>query len=105
MAAGANNGGTAPKPTVAGANGNKGVVKFGSGTTPAAGEQVTATFNDTTGYVAAPVVALTALNAATAELGLYLSEVSTTKFVVSCTKAPAESKAVGTYEFSYAAVG
>lgn len=105
-AAGANNGGAPPAPTASGSsNGSKGVISFGSGTTPAAGEQVTVTYSDTTGYVVAPVVVPIALNAATQELGLYISESSATKFVVSCSKAPAASQTTGKYQFSYAAVG
>jgi hypothetical protein len=99
-AAGANAGTSPPAPVVqTGAFTSRGEVTFGTGTTPAAGAQVTVTFNSATSQT--PVVTLVPRNSATASLGLYVSAVSTTAFTVSTTSAPAASQANTTYRFGW----
>jgi hypothetical protein len=91
-AAGANNGGSPPAPSlVAGSTDGRGGLQFGSGTTPAAGEQVVVTFAST--YGAAPVVTLAGGNAATSALGaIYPGAVTATGFTVRCMTAPTASQ-------------
>jgi hypothetical protein len=91
-AAGANNGGSPPAPTVVtGSTDGRGSIQFGSGTTPAAGEQIVVTF--AAAYAAPPVVALSGGNAATSALGaLYPGAVSTTGFTIRCMTAPGASQ-------------
>lgn len=103
VAAGANNGTTPPAPTDVGANDSRGVVLFGSGATPAAGAQVVVSF--AVAYAAAPVVVLTAGNAATQALGLFVSSVGTGGFTVSTVSAPTASQAATVYSVAFQAIG
>lgn len=80
-----------------------GNVSLGTGTAPAAGALCTVTFNST--YTNPPGLALTPTNAATAALGLFVSSIAGGSFVVSCTGTPAASQPLGTYTFSYSAIG
>jgi hypothetical protein len=100
-AAGANNGGSPPAPTVvAGSTDGRGSVQFGSGTTPAIGEQVVITFAGP--YSSAPVVSLSGGNAATDALSaLYPAQVTTTGFRVRSTVAPSASQGGATFLVQY----
>lgn len=107
VAAGANNGTTPPGPTLTdpGSTDMKGQGFFGSGTGPAAGQQVTVTFKRA--FALAPAVMVVAGNPATATLfasGLTIN-VSTTSFSIVTTIAPAASQANGTYQFFYMVMG
>lgn len=105
FAAGASNGTSAPTPNTSSANQNRGDVNFGSGTSPSAGAQVVVTFGGTVAYPATPKIIITPTNAATYDLGLYISAKSTTAFTVSSKNAPAASQAVGIYSFDYVILG
>jgi hypothetical protein len=100
-AAGANNGGTPPAPTVvAGSTDGRGLIQFGSGSAPAIGEQVVVTFAQP--YASAPVVQLSGGNAATDALGaLYAGQVTTTGFRVRCMTAPSASQGGTTFLVQY----
>jgi hypothetical protein len=100
-AAGANNGGSPPAPTVvAGSTDGRGSIQFGSGTAPAVGEQVVVTFAQP--YTSAPVVMLSGGNAATSALGaLYPGAVSTTGFTIRCATAPTASQSGTTFLVQY----
>jgi hypothetical protein len=103
-AAGANAGTTPPAPVTTNTNDTNGTITFGTGTTPAAGAQVVLTFS--TAFAAAPKgVCITALNAATQALGLYVSAVSASAITISCTTAPAASQANTVYKLSFIAIG
>jgi hypothetical protein len=52
-------------------------------------------------YTTAPIVVLTAANAATAPLNVYVSASATGTFTVSCTGTPASSQANTIYAFNY----
>lgn len=102
VAAGANNGTSPPGPTASG-NDSRGSVGFGSGASPAAGAQVAVTF--ATPFSTPPTVVLTAQNAATQALGLFVAAVTANGFTISCGSAPGASQALGTYAASFAAIG
>lgn len=100
-AAGANAGTTPPAPVV-GTNSRamRGEITFGTGTTPAAGAMVTVTHGQAQPFNNVhPVV--TPINAATANLGLYISAYSKTAFTISAANAPAASQANTIYGFVY----
>jgi hypothetical protein len=96
-AAGANNGTSPPAPVISGSD-VSGKITFGSGTSPAAGSQVVATF--AASYTNARVV-ITAINSASASLNLYVSAITSTTFTVSSVNAPSASQANTTYGFYY----
>jgi hypothetical protein len=102
-AAGADNGTTPPAPVVAaGSTDGRGSLTFGSGSAPAAGDQVVVTFASP--YASKPVVTVVASNAAITKtvLGqLTPAEVSTTGFKVRSSAAPGVSQANTTYELQY----
>lgn len=99
-AAGANNGGTPPAPSLrSGSTDTTGAVLFGSGTIPAAGEQVVVTFG--AAYGAAPLVILVSGNTATLALGALGATSTTTTFTIRCTTAPAASQAGTTFQVNY----
>ncbi|QMU78886.1 hypothetical protein GXW83_27475 [Streptacidiphilus sp. PB12-B1b] len=103
-AAGTAAGTSAPSPVVAaGATGQYGTLTFGSGTSPGTGSQVAVTFSEV--FARAPAVVLTAQNAATAALGLYVTAVSATGFTVSAATAPTGSQTATTYAVAWAAIG
>jgi hypothetical protein len=94
-----------PAPAISG-NNVRGTVSLGTGTTPAAGHAVRVTW--ATAWPVAPVVTLTPL------VGLLLGGASgvnaevvstTTHFDIYFATAPAASQAVGTYPWSYVAIG
>lgn len=101
-AAGANAGGSPPVPVKTGCTDISGKITFGTGTTPAAGDQCDVTFQ--IAYTNAPNVTLTPINSATAALNLYVAT-STTGFNVSCVNAPAASQANTVYGFFYHVLG
>jgi hypothetical protein len=90
---------------ILGSTDSRGMVKFGTGTGPTTGVQVTVTFANPRKIP--PVVVLTPLNNATALLSLNLSTGGTlvTGFSVALATAPAASQAASTYGFSYAVLG
>lgn len=96
--AGANAGTTPPSPVLANCTDVAGQITFGTGTTPAAGDQVDVTFY--TAYSNAPKVLLMPINGATQALGLFVSS-TTTGFSVSCNNAPSASQANTVYGFNY----
>jgi hypothetical protein len=103
-AAGANAGTSPPAPVVAAtARNHRGNVTFGTGTTPAAGAQVTVTYS--AAWPLAPFVTVVAKNSATAALGLYISANATGSFTVSTTNAPAASQANTVYSFDFIVTG
>lgn len=97
-AAGANAGGTPPNPVLTNCKDVSGQITFGTGTTPAAGDQVDVTFY--TSYSVAPQVLLMPINAATQALGLYVTS-TTTGFSVLCANAPSASQGNTVYGFNY----
>src|SRR5205823_5578693 len=100
VAAGANAGTSPPAPVVGSSRDLRGLVTFGTGTGPTAGAQVVVTLSRT--YSAAPVsVIVTPQNTATEALGLYVSNITTNSFTLSCTIAPAASQGNTIYSFSY----
>ena len=99
-AAGANAGTTPPSPVRTNCTDVAGQITFGTGGSPAAGDQVDVTFYSA--YSVAPKVMLTPINTATQALGLFVSASSTTGFSVSCTNAPSASQANTVYGFNYA---
>lgn len=87
--------------TVPAGNDQRGKVSVVSGSTgpfAAGANLVTVTFLSNNGYVAAPVPLITPTNVAAAGIGLYISSVTTTAFVVGCTGTPAANT---TYTFNY----
>lgn len=101
-AAGANARTSPPAPVVtAGATDLRGNITAGTGTTPAAGAQVVVTFGRA--FDAAPIVSLTAANAATEALAPAVISVSTTGFTISTNSAPAASQANTVYSYNYLA--
>lgn len=86
--------GTSPAATIA-----RGTVTWGTGTTSAAGDQVTVTFSPALPY--APVVNVTPTTAAAALLGLTVTATSTHGFTVGVASAPADAQPADTYGFSW----
>jgi hypothetical protein len=103
-AAQAANGTGAPAVTVTG-NDERGTISFGSGTGPTTGNQVIVTYNNSTGWVAAPTVSLTPSTSAAAAVQPYIAASGTTTFTVGFATAPAASQAAGTYQFSFRVQG
>lgn len=99
--AGANNGGSPPAPTmVAGSSDDRGQINFGSGSAAAAGAQVVVSFAE--GYPTTPMaISLSAFNAASQALGLFVSSVTSSGFTISSVNAPAASQVVGTFIAGY----
>jgi hypothetical protein len=103
-AAGAGAGTSPPAPVVAAtANDTRGSLTWGTGTTPAAGNQVAVTF--ATAYAAAPVVMLTETNAVTSALAPYVTSVGTTGFTIATQGAPAASQGNTTYGIAWMVIG
>lgn len=99
-AAGSNAGTSPPAPVVtAGANDLRGNITFGTGTTPAAGNEVVVTFG--TAFSTAPTVIVAPANVATAALQIAAISVTTTGFTLACNTAPAASQANTVYAFNY----
>lgn len=99
-AAQAANGAGPPAVTVTG-NDGRGKVSFGSGTGPAAGNQVVVTYQNSTGWIAAPFVHLTPLTAATATAGPYVAASTATTVTIAFANAPTASQSAGTYQVQY----
>jgi hypothetical protein len=101
-AAGANSGGSPPVPVKTGCTDISGKITFGTGTTPAAGDQCDVTFQ--VAYANAPNVVLTPINSATAALNLYATS-TVNGFNVFCVNVPAASQANTIYGFFYHVLG
>lgn len=93
VAAAAGTGTAPPAPTSSG-NERGGTVSWGTGTTPAAGAQVTISF---AALPRTPAVSVSPANAATAALGLHVTGVTNTGLTVAFATAPAASAVAGTY--------
>jgi hypothetical protein len=105
-AAGSAAGTTPPTPVRTNCSDSRGVISFGTGTGPTAGQQATVTFN--TGWTTLsinPVVVLTARNTATAALNLFTVPNGTSGFAVHAQVAPAASQANTVYELGYHVIG
>ncbi len=105
VSVGANNGTNAPAPTISG-NDARGTVSFGCGANAAAGLQVNVQY--AAAYDHYPAVAITPVNAATAQAGniWYVSHISTGGFSIAATVALANTaQAANAYSFSYQVVG
>jgi hypothetical protein len=89
----------APAPTLVRADDHKGLVSFGTGTTPAAGPQVRVAFSKAFGGQVA--VTLTAANLATALLGAPYVATDAAGFTIYLPAAPAASQAATTYQYDY----
>lgn len=105
LAALTDNGTTPPSPTFSSIGGTdvRGFVKFGSGSSPSAGDQISITF--TKAYSDAPIVVVSPQNAATAALGLYVSSIATTGFKVATQNAPSASQSGATYGAAFTVIG
>lgn len=99
------NGGSPPSPTFSSTGGTdvRGIARFGSGTSPSSGDQVSITFSNT--YSNAPIVMITPQNSATEALGLYASSVSTTGFNIAAQNAPTASQSGTTYSAGFIVIG
>ena len=104
-AAGANAGGTPPAPLeTAGSTDIHGQITFGTGTVPAAGNEVVVTF--ATPFGAAPLsIMIEPANGPTAALQPYVTAITTTGFTVGAQVAPAASQANTVYAVQYLVVG
>jgi hypothetical protein len=102
-AAGANAGTTPPAPVVTGSTDVRGLITWGTGTGPAAGDMVDVTFP--TAWAAAPYVTVTPINAATAALLPYVPATTTTGFSINVQAAPAASQANTVYGVQFHVVG
>ncbi|WP_239405346.1 hypothetical protein [Frankia sp. Cj3] len=104
IAAAAGAGTSPPTPTVvSGSNDQRGEVRWGTGTSVAAGDQVTVTFS--AAWASAPQVVLVARNTATAALLPYVSAVSTTAVTIALQSAPTASQGATTYDVGFIAAG
>ncbi len=105
LAALAANGGSAPAPSssLTTSHDSRGRVRFGSGTSPTAGAQVSVTF--ARAYASTPTIVLIAQNAATAALNPYVDSPTTTGFNIALGTAPAASQANTTYIVGYIVIG
>ncbi|SRR6266498_631366 len=103
-AAAASGAGTSPPaPVVASTNyDSKGRITWGTGTSTAAGNQVTVTFSRA--YAKAPVVMLTPSNTATAQLNPCVLSVGVSSFIIGLGAAPAASQANTVYSVDYLVV-
>lgn len=77
----------------------RGIIRFGTGSGPAAGVMTDVRFNKNRGVALYPTI--TPLNAATAALDLYVSTITSAGFVVSALNAPAASQPGTTYQYAY----
>lgn len=101
-AAGASAGTTPPAPTVTVTIPDAaGSLTFGTGTSPATGAQVAVTLTRPLSSTP-PVVVLTAGNAATAALQLYVTGVTASGFTIAAAVAPSASQTASTYAVSWA---
>jgi hypothetical protein len=89
----------APAPVLVRADDAKGLVSFGTGTTPAAGPQVRVAFSKPFGGQVA--VTLTAANLATALLGAPYVATDAAGFTIYLPAVPAASQAATTYQYDY----
>ncbi|SRR5579883_104542 len=102
---GANNGSSAPAPTLSG-NDTRGTISFGCGNNAAAGTQVEV--NYATPYDYTPTVVISPANAATAQAGniWYVSNSTARGFSIATTDVPAPiAQPAHTYSFNYQVIG
>jgi len=98
LAAGAANGTGPPAPVLAaGSDDARGSATFGSGTTPAAGAQLTVTFARPRDAARLPVVQITETTTALAALNPAVTSITSTGFTLSTGSAPAASQAATVY--------
>lgn len=98
--AGGQAGTSPPSPVVvAGSNGTRGTVTFGTGTSPAAGLMATVTF--AVAYTATPLVLITPINNTLVDLHPTPGNLGATSFGLFVKTAPAASQGASTYQFSY----
>jgi hypothetical protein len=99
------NGGSPPAPASSSTTcqDSRGRVRFGSGTSPSAGAQVSVTFSKA--YSSTPTIVLIASNAATAALNPYVDSPTTTGFNIALGTAPTASQANTTYIVGYIVIG
>jgi hypothetical protein len=100
IAAAAGAGTSPPAPTVSNGSDNRGAANWGTGTTPAAGSQVTVTYAQT--KPGTPTVVICPGNSLTAALQPYIINSSSTAFTVGVAVAPAAGQSAGTYSVVYA---
>jgi hypothetical protein len=101
-AAGAGNGTAPPAPLVSvDSSDDRGSLTFGSGTTPAAGAQVTITWTVPKDPARLPVVMITETTTALAALNPAVTAITATGFTVSTGSAPAGSQAATVYGVSW----
>lgn len=94
---GANAGTLPPSPVVNSLSTDRSArVTYGTGTAPAAGEQLVITFHKP--FVNVPQPTVSAMNAATQPLGLYVSAISTTSVSIASANAPGISQPNTTYD-------
>jgi hypothetical protein len=110
VAAGAQAGTGAPAPALeAGCNDGAGAITFGTGTGPAAGEQVAVTFSKQWVIPGGgnPHIVVCPYNQATAAIGLLVpkNKITAAGFSVSAANAPAAGQANTVYAFSYIVMG
>lgn len=91
--------GTAPPTPTSTGNAARGTVSWGTGTGPAAGNQVTVTFATPLSEAVVPM--LTPYNAAAAALLEYVTNITAAGFTIATQGAPAASQAAGTYVIGY----
>lgn len=94
-AAAAGAGTSPPTPTVTSSTIARGVTNWGTGTSTAAGSQVTITFSAT--LPSTPVVVIAPTTSATGTLTPYVASTSTTGFTVGCVTAPTASQGATVY--------
>lgn len=101
----AGNGTGPPAPVVAGnSSDGRGSLTFGSGTTPAAGNQITVTFVRPQDPNRLPIVQITETTAALSALNPAVTAVTATGFTVATNGAPAASQANTVYGLAWALV-
>jgi hypothetical protein len=102
IAAAAGAGTGPPTPTVSNATDRRGEAKFGTGTGPTTGSQVTITFAQP--KPGTPAIAVWAENVATSTLAPYVTGFSSTGFSIGFGVAPAASQGATVYQVGYADV-
>ena len=104
-AAAAGNGTGPPAPIVSGNSADeRGSVTFGSGTTPAAGSQITISFVRPQDPNRLPVVQITETTTALSALNPAVTSVTSTGFTIGTAGAPTGSQVNTTYGFAWALV-
>lgn len=103
-AAGSSAGTSPPAPVVvAGSNDTRGIVTFGTGTSPSAGAMAVVTF--AAAYASAPYIHLNANNGQTYNSGLFISAVAATSFTIGFAGIPAASQSNTNFSATYSVRG